>query len=131
MPRRTIMRDGPHPCDLHVGSRIKLRRVLFGLSQEKVATQLGLSFQQLQKYEKGVNRVAPSRLWQLAQILDVPISFFFDGYPPTEDGESLQPLARADRLTLETAKALDALPRRMRRAVLDLVRATADMGDDA
>lgn len=131
MPRRTIMRDGPHPCDLHVGGRIKLRRVLLGLSQEKVATQLGLSFQQLQKYEKGVNRVAPSRLWQLGQILDVPISFFYDGYPPAEGEESPQPLARADRLTLETAKALDALPRRMRRAVLDLVRASADVRDDA
>ncbi len=67
-----------NPIDVHVGARIKLRRTLLGLSQEKLGDALELTFQQVQKYEKGTNRVSASKLYRLAQILDVPISFFFD-----------------------------------------------------
>ena len=69
------------PIDAHVGSRIRLRRTLMGMSQERLGDALGLTFQQVQKYERGVNRVGASRLFDLSRVLDVPISFFFDDMP--------------------------------------------------
>ncbi len=78
MARRTIAKDGPHPVDVHVGSRVRLRRTLLGMNQTQFGEALGLSFQQVQKYERGFNRISASRLYQLSQILDVPVSFFFD-----------------------------------------------------
>lgn len=69
----------PHHVDIHVGGRVKQRRLLRGLSQEQLGTSLGLTFQQVQKYEKGTNRISSSRLWEIATILGVPISFFYDG----------------------------------------------------
>jgi len=71
----------PSPIDVHVGSRIRLRRTLLGMSQERLGEALGLTFQQVQKYERGVNRVGASRLFDLSRVLDVPISFFFDDMP--------------------------------------------------
>ena len=71
----------PSPIDVHVGSRIRLRRTLTGMSQERLGEALGLTFQQVQKYERGVNRVGASRLYDLSRVLDVPISFFFDDMP--------------------------------------------------
>jgi transcriptional regulator with XRE-family HTH domain len=71
----------PSPIDIHVGSRIRLRRTLLGMSQERLGESLGLTFQQVQKYERGVNRVGASRLFDLSRVLDVPISFFFDDMP--------------------------------------------------
>ena len=72
--------DG-HPVDRHVGKRLKLRRTLVGITQGKLAEALGLTFQQVQKYERGANRVSASKLFQLAQVLDVPIQYFFDDMP--------------------------------------------------
>lgn len=71
----------PSPIDVHVGTRIRLRRTLLGMSQERLGESLGLTFQQVQKYERGVNRVGASRLFDLSRVLDVPISFFFDDMP--------------------------------------------------
>ena len=71
----------PSPIDVHVGSRIRLRRTLMGMSQERLGEALGLTFQQVQKYERGANRVGASRLFDLSRVLDVPISFFFDDMP--------------------------------------------------
>ncbi len=71
----------PSPIDTHVGSRIRLRRTLLGMSQERLGEALGLTFQQVQKYERGVNRVGASRLFDLSRVLDVPIAFFFDDMP--------------------------------------------------
>ena len=71
----------PRPIDVHVGSRIRLRRTLLGMSQERLGEALGLTFQQVQKYESGVNRVSASRLFDLSRVLDVPIGFFFDDVP--------------------------------------------------
>ncbi|MGI9484850.1 MAG: helix-turn-helix domain-containing protein [Geminicoccaceae bacterium] len=68
----------PNPIDVHVGKRLRLRRTLLGMSQERLGYLLGLTFQQIQKYERGVNRIGSSRLYELGQILDVPVSFFFD-----------------------------------------------------
>ncbi len=71
----------PNPIDVHVGKRLRLRRTLLGMSQERLGELLGLTFQQVQKYERGVNRIGSSRLFELGQILDVPVSFFFDDMP--------------------------------------------------
>lgn len=68
----------PNPIDVHVGNRIRLRRTLLGLSQEKLASLLGLTFQQVQKYERGMNRVGASRLWDIGKVLEVPINFFYE-----------------------------------------------------
>jgi transcriptional regulator with XRE-family HTH domain len=71
----------PDPVDKHVGSRVRMRRLMLGLSQSKLADQLELTFQQVQKYEKGGNRIGAGRLYQLSHVLDVPVSFFFEGAP--------------------------------------------------
>ena len=75
------MATSPNPIDVHVGKRLRLRRTLLGMSQERLGELLGLTFQQVQKYERGANRIGSSRLFQLGQILDVPVSFFFDDMP--------------------------------------------------
>ncbi len=79
--RPTVAEDGPRPIDLHVGSRIRLRRTLLGMSQEALGQSVGLTFQQIQKYERGANRVGASRLFEFSRILDIPVSFFFDEMP--------------------------------------------------
>lgn len=83
------MASSPNPIDIHVGKRLRLRRTLLGMSQERLGESLGLTFQQIQKYERGANRIGSSRLFELGQILDVPVSFFFDDMPGTT-GTSVQ-----------------------------------------
>ncbi len=83
-----MVKKNPNPVDVHVGRRVRMRRVLIGLSQEKLGEQLGLTFQQVQKYEKGSNRISASRLYQIAHILGVPVSFFFDDLPDV-DGNAI------------------------------------------
>ena len=78
---RAPAKNGPNPVDVHVGARVRLRRTLVGMSQDKLGQALGLTFQQVQKYERGSNRIGSSRLYQLGQILDVPVSHFFDEMP--------------------------------------------------
>lgn len=68
----------PHPIDLHVGGRVRLRRMMVGMSQGKLAKALGIAFQQVQKYEKGMNRIGAGRLWDISRVLDVPVSFFYE-----------------------------------------------------
>jgi|AGTN01.3.fsa_nt_gi Predicted transcriptional regulators len=79
--RRTRAKDGPEPVDIHVGMRLRLRRTLLGFSQTELGEALGLTFQQIQKYERGVNRVSASTLHRMASVLSVPVSFFFDDMP--------------------------------------------------
>ena len=83
-PRRPGRRksNGPHPVDVHVGSRVRLRRNMLGLSQEKLGEAIGLTFQQVQKYERGANRIGASRLHELSEVLGVPVSFFYDDKDP-------------------------------------------------
>ena len=121
MPAQTIKQDGPHPVDVHVGKRVRMRRKLLGMSQEKVAEALGLTFQQMQKYEKGRNRVSASRLFELSQILDVPVSFFFE-----EIDANVESLNRPTDNTPDTAPDLMA-----ERETLELVRAYYRIGDPA
>lgn len=124
----------PNPIDTHVGSRVRLRRMLIGMSQERLGEQMGLTFQQIQKYEKGVNRIGASRLLNLSQILDVPVQFFFDGAPVdgaeisgTENGESFiyDFVNSREGLELNRAFVRIADPR-VRRSVIDLVRSLAE-----
>ncbi len=79
----------PNPIDVHVGSRVRLRRMLVGMSQEKLGEKLNLTFQQVQKYEKGANRIGSSRLYTIASILNVPVQFFFDDMPANIDVSAL------------------------------------------
>ena len=113
----------PSPIDVHVGSRVRLRRTLLGMSQEKLGEALGLTFQQVQKYERGVNRIGASRLFDLARVLDVPIGFFFDDMPDTMGGGSAMGSAR--RAMAGFADAQDGFEDDTlhRRETLELVRA--------
>jgi len=120
----------PSPIDVHVGTRIRLRRTLLGMSQERLGEALGLTFQQVQKYERGVNRVGASRLFDLSRVLDVPISFFFDDMPDsltsTYGGQASR---RAAGFTeSQDSFADDALNRR---ETLELVRAYYRITDPA
>src|SRR5271154_2623329 len=129
----------PNPIDLHVGARIRLRRRMQGVSQEKLADALGLTFQQVQKYERGANRVSASKLYEIATALQAPVSYFFDGLadPSNEEGGNARPSDEQTVHTflmtaegLELAKLFPGLPRgRIRRRFLDLMRALAGVDD--
>jgi transcriptional regulator with XRE-family HTH domain len=122
----------PSPIDVHVGSRIRLRRTLLGMSQERLGEALGLTFQQVQKYERGVNRVGASRLFDLSRVLDVPISFFFDDLPEGSGGPGggLGGLG-GSRRTFGFADQQDAFGDDLlhRRETLELVRAYYRISD--
>ena len=89
--QKSSQKKQPHPVDIHVGSRVRLRRIFLGYSQEKLAHALGLTFQQIQKYERGANRISSSKLFELSRLLDVPVGFFFEGAEEALDGNSPQP----------------------------------------
>src|SRR6202140_2944598 len=86
-------KEGPHPTDKYVGSRVRMRRLMLGLSQAQLGEALGITFQQVQKYEKGTNRISASRLQGISQILQVPIEFFFDGAPHKRGQDDAQTAA--------------------------------------
>jgi transcriptional regulator with XRE-family HTH domain len=90
--RRTVVVDGPDPIDQHVGGQLRLRRAQAGLTQTELGSKVGLSFQAVQKYESGENRISASRLYQLARILDVPLSYFFEGLEAPGGSASVDPL---------------------------------------
>ncbi|RAI43712.1 helix-turn-helix domain-containing protein [Rhodoplanes roseus] len=127
-----MAKKAPNPIDRHVGSRVRMRRMMLGMSQEKLGDALSLTFQQVQKYEKGTNRIGASRLQQIAHILQVPVAFFFEGAPDLGDGptagmgEAPSPayisdfLATSDGLALTKAfmRISDA---KLRRRIVDLV----------
>lgn len=130
----------PNPIDVHVGGRVRLQRMLLGISQEKLGERLGLTFQQIQKYEKGVNRIGASRLFDLAQVLGVPVQFFYDDAPAIEtagaaagfadrpgDNYIFDFLNTREGLELNKAFARISDPK-ARRAILDLVRSLAEGG---
>ena len=111
--------------DAHVGSRVRLRRVLLGMSQEKLGQAIRLTFQQVQKYERGANRIGASRLHELSRVLDVPVSFFFDDMPE----ELASPSGRPFRGLTERAQAAYEESSLTRRETLELVRAYYRIGD--
>ncbi len=119
--RRRPKLDQPNPIDMHVGARVRLRRTLLGLSQEKLGEAIGLTFQQVQKYERGSNRIGSSRLWELSVILDVPVQYFFNEMAP-ETLERFRTLVSHPSPTAEPAPAAEQDPL-ARRETLELVRA--------
>jgi transcriptional regulator with XRE-family HTH domain len=131
MPEKTMTKKSPNPIDRHVGSRVRMRRMMIGMSQEKLGEKLGITFQQIQKYEKGTNRVGASRLQQIATVLAVPPAFFFEGAPVPESAagamaESYSPayvsdfLATSDGLAL-TKAFMKIKDLKVRRRIVDLV----------
>ena len=129
----------PNPVDKHVGSRVRMRRMMVGMSQSKLGDALGITFQQVQKYEKGTNRVGASRLQHISHILQVPISFLFEGLPraagaPAGKGEVQSPdyvtdfLATADGLALTKAFML-IKNAKLKRCIVDLVEQIAGEDD--
>ena len=115
-----VSRTGkPNPIDIHVGGRVRLRRTLLGLSQEKLGAAVGLTFQQIQKYERGANRIGASRMYALSRVLDVPVAFFFEEMPPEISGIGGKPVpGLAEKFQAEFSH--DPLAKR---ETLELVRA--------
>lgn len=132
----------PNPIDIHVGGRVRFRRMLLGMSQEKLGERLGLTFQQVQKYEKGINRIGASRLFDLSQVLGVPVQFFYDEAPGGYEQPATSQAGFSDRQAesyiveflnsrdgLELNKAFVRIAEpKVRRAIVDLVRSLA--GED-
>jgi transcriptional regulator with XRE-family HTH domain len=138
-----MVKKTPNPIDKHVGSRVRMRRMMLSMSQEKLGGGLGLTFQQVQKYEKGTNRIGASRLQQISHILQVPVAFFFEGapsfHPQTGDGadgmgEAPSPsyvsdfLATSDGLAL-TKAFMEIKEPKLRRRIVDLVEEIAGRED--
>jgi transcriptional regulator with XRE-family HTH domain len=129
----------PNPVDVHVGSRVRYRRMIIGMSQEKLGEKMNLTFQQIQKYEKGTNRIGASRLFQLSKILDVPVGYFFEDafsssapaqskhslHEPEQEGYILDFLNSREGLELNKAFAR-IQDSKVRRRVIDLVRALSE-----
>jgi transcriptional regulator with XRE-family HTH domain len=136
-----MAKKAPNPIDKHVGSRVRMRRMMLSMSQEKLGDALGLTFQQVQKYEKGTNRIGASRLQQISNILQVPVAFFFEGAPAIE-GQSTEGMREApspayvsDFLATSEGLALTKAFMRikeakLRRRVVELVKEIAGVPDD-
>jgi len=118
--------DKPNPIDVHVGSRVRLRRTLLGMSQEKLGEAIGLTFQQVQKYERGANRIGASRLYDLSRVLDVPVAYFFEEM--TADVASAAEARLGGMSNEAPSPAYEADPM-MRRETLELVRAYYRIAD--
>jgi len=129
-------RDGPNPVDAHVGGRVRLRRKMLGLSQEQLGDALGISYQQVQKCERGANRIGPSRLIEMARVLDVPVTFFFDDVDPVRapaipegfaepTAVGHDPLSQPETIEL-VAAYFEITDTKSRRCLLELVKALAN-----
>ena len=125
-----------HPVDVHVGKRIRHRRWMVGMTQQQLGEAVGIKFQQIQKYETGMNRISASRLWDIAQALDVSISFFFEGFEGAEEGQEVAAPASseaqrgdllADKEALELVRSYYAIPETQRRRLFDLARVLSDV----
>lgn len=121
----------PHPVDVHVGKRIRHRRWLVGKTQQQLAESVGIKFQQIQKYETGANRVSASRLWDIAESLEVDISFFFEGIDnknQSKQGAEAGPSdLLGDKEALDLVRSYYAIPENQRRRLFDLARVLSDV----
>ncbi len=117
-----------HPVDRHVGQRMRHRRWMLGMTQQQLADTVGIRFQQIQKYETGANRVSASRLWEIAEAMDVPVAFFFEGLEA--EGDAAPVKASGDLLTsketLDLLRTYYAIPESQRRRLFDLARSLGD-----
>lgn len=126
-----------HPVDVHVGKRVRHRRWMVGMTQQQLGDIVGIKFQQIQKYETGMNRISASRLWDIAQALDVSIGFFFEGFDGEEsESESAAAISTADvqrgdlladKEALELVRSYYAIPEAQRRRLFDLARVLSDV----
>ena len=120
-----------HPVDVHVGKRIRHRRWLVGITQQQLAEAVGIKFQQIQKYETGMNRVSASRLWDIAEALSVPVSFFFEGLGDQSenagDKQELPGDILKDKEALELVRSYYAIPETQRRRLFELARVLSDV----
>lgn len=129
--------DGPHPVDRHVGRRVCEKRLALGYNQSDLGRALGLTFQQIQKYEKGTNRVSASKLWDIARFFKVDIGYFFDGLTGStatgmaEEGAAFEHDHPATRYTIEIGRLAPQLSTRQQKLALDLVRDMADRPEPA
>ncbi len=122
----------PHPVDVHVGKRIRHRRWLVGMTQQQLAESVGIKFQQIQKYETGANRVSASRLWDIADSLEVEISFFFEGLehendPNREKTDNVPSDILGDKEALDLVRSYYAIPENQRRRLFDLARVLSEV----
>lgn len=122
-----------HPVDVHVGKRIRHRRWLIGMTQQQLAEKVGIKFQQIQKYETGANRVSASRLWDISDAMDVPVSFFFDGLQEDDkapadkaDKASVPEDLMGDKEALDLVRSYYAIPENQRRRLFELARVLSD-----
>lgn len=128
MPPRAPASKLPDPTDLHVGGRLRQRRLLVGMTQEKLADAVGVSFQMVQKYEKGACRVGASRLLQISKALGVPVAYFFDEFKGTtshkvaEDAQRMDDDVMTQKETIDLLKAYYALPEEARKGILSMVK---------
>ncbi|MGC1496423.1 MAG: helix-turn-helix transcriptional regulator [Sulfitobacter sp.] len=121
-----------HKVDVHVGKRIRQRRWLTGMTQQKLAELVGIKFQQIQKYETGANRVSASRLWDIADALDVSVSFFFEGLKSDEADDATEEAAfpadlMGDKEAMDLVRSYYAIPENQRRRLFDLARVLSDV----
>lgn len=121
----------PHLVDVHVGKRVRHRRWLVGMTQQQLAEKVGIKFQQIQKYETGANRISASRLWDIAEALEVPVSFFFEGLEEStksDDQKSGVPAdLMGDKEALDLVRSYYAIPENQRRRLFDLARVLSDV----
>jgi transcriptional regulator with XRE-family HTH domain len=120
-----------HPVDVHVGKRVRHRRWLIGMTQQQLAEQVGIKFQQIQKYETGANRVSASRLWDIAEALEVPVSFFFEGLEENEKTEGKKSMVPDDLMghkeAMDLVRSYYAIPENQRRRLFELARVLSDV----
>lgn len=120
-----------HPVDVHVGKRVRHRRWLVGMTQQQLAEKVGIKFQQIQKYETGANRVSASRLWDISEVLDVPVSFFFEGldaeHAATVKDESMPADLMGDKEAMELIRSYYSIPENQRKRLFDLARVLSDV----
>ena len=110
----------PHPVDIHVGTKIRLTRASRGVSQQQLSEMLKISFQQLQKYERGINRISASRLWEVSQALGVKVSYFFDG----ADGDDVHDVEEISTRTIELATQINQIPNEaVKNQIVGLIKA--------
>ena len=114
-----------HPVDVHVGKRIRHRRWMVGMTQQQLAERVGIKFQQIQKYETGMNRVSASRLWEISKTLDVPVSHFFEGLDDGVDAGADQDFL-TDKEAMELIRSYYAIPEHQRRRLFDLARVLSE-----
>ena len=116
-----------HPVDIHVGQRVRQRRWMVGMTQQQLGNQVGIKFQQIQKYETGTNRISASRLWDIAMALEVPVQFFFEGIEGAADmTEGAQGDMITDKEALELVRAYYTIPENQRRRLFELARVLSD-----